>query len=332
MTIQEVAKCLGISKGTIWRALNNAPDISPKTRERVLRQLNEVGYRPSRMAQALSTGRSQVVSVWMGSLTSPYANTVLYHLEQRLVKSSYDMLLRNLHYRSLEVDTFSFNADWPADGLIILDSIPWVNQARRQYQDSVLPLVNMGVYCDTSVDHVRIDLYQPVVKAMKHLLAEGCRKIAFLGPAQYFNKSQDRYRAYCDVVKKAGLEKICMQTTKDHRKNAMDVVAESLRNAMQFDAIMAFNDEHAIGAYRALLTHGVQVPRDVALVGCDGLEEIEYLEHQLSTISLPIPQMCELAWQFLLRRMREPDAPVQSSVLRPELIIRDSSRKSQKNN
>ncbi len=328
MTIQEVAKCLGISKGTIWRALNDAPDINQKTRERVLRQLNEVGYRPSRMAQALSTGRSQVVSVWMGSLTTPYANTVLYHLEQRLVKSSYDMLLRNLHYRSLEVDTYNFTADWPADGLIILDSILWVNHARTQYQDSVLPLVNMGVYCDTSVDHVRIDLYQPVVQAMNHLLAEGCRKIAFLGPEWYINIEQDRYRAYCDVVKQAGLETIILQTVEDHRKNAMEIVTESIGKSLQFDAIMAFNDEHAIGAYRALLTHGVQVPHDVALVGCDGLEEIEYLEHPLSTISLPIPQMCKLAWQFLLRRMREPEVPVQSSILQPELTIRDSSRKS----
>ena len=325
MTIHEVSRRLGISKGTIWRALNNADDINPNTRERVLRQLDEIGYRPSRMAQALSTGRSRVVSVWMGSLTSPYTSTVLYHLEQCIVRSSYDMLLRNLSYRSMNVDMRRLTADWPTDGILVLDSIPWVQYAIECNRDNPKPLVSMGVYCETSIDYVQIDLYEPFVAAMRHLWEQGCRRIAFLAPERYMNQQQGRYRAYCEVTQEMGMPQQHIVADRIHRRDAMEAVSAYIATGASFDAILAFNDLHAIGAYRALRSHGIQVPNEVALVGCDGLEETEYYEHPLSTIIMPIPEMCEMAWQFLRDQIQEPDQEPRSAILSAKLEIRDSS-------
>ncbi len=83
----------------------------------------------------------------------------------------------------------------------------------------------------------------------------------------------------------------------------------------------------AIGAYRALCELGLRVPTDVALVGCDGIEDTEYLERPISTIEQPISEMCALAWDFLQRRIQEPNHPPQRVVLQPKLVIRASSQR-----
>jgi len=81
-----------------------------------------------------------------------------------------------------------------------------------------------------------------------------------------------------------------------------------------------------IGVQRGLLDLGLRVPEDAAIVGCDGIDETEFHQPALSTIALPQEEMCRLAWQFLRRRIEEPDAPRQAAILKPRLVVRESSR------
>jgi LacI family transcriptional regulator len=91
------------------------------------------------------------------------------------------------------------------------------------------------------------------------------------------------------------------------------------------DAIFCHNDDAAIAAYRALCDIGAQVPGDVALIGCDGIEDTEYLATPLTTIAQPYEDLTKYAWQFLKRRIDEPDASPQEVTLNAALVIRESS-------
>lgn len=110
------------------------------------------------------------------------------------------------------------------------------------------------------------------------------------------------------------------------RDPARTAVTEHLRRHGCPDGLFCRNDEMAVGAYRAFCDLGIRVPEDVALVGCDGIEEAEYGYCPLSTIVQPFAQMCEAVWQLLARRMQPPDTPLEHIVLPAYLAVRHSPR------
>src|SRR5690606_29158862 len=91
------------------------------------------------------------------------------------------------------------------------------------------------------------------------------------------------------------------------------------------DSILCFNDDVAIGIYRALCEQGIKVPQQVALIGCDGIDDTEYLECPITTIVQPVEEMCRMAWQMLESRIANPRQPFQQKVLLPELVVREST-------
>jgi LacI family transcriptional regulator len=93
------------------------------------------------------------------------------------------------------------------------------------------------------------------------------------------------------------------------------------------EAIFCHSDDVALGIYRGLCDLKLRVPGDVALVGCDGIQDTEYLECPITTLVQPVAEMCATAWRFMLRRLESPLVKRQSLVLKPELIVRESSRR-----
>jgi len=91
------------------------------------------------------------------------------------------------------------------------------------------------------------------------------------------------------------------------------------------DAFFCHSDDVAIGIYRGLCDLKLRVPQNAALIGCDGIQDTEYLECPLTTIVQPVEEMCAKAWQFLLERLEQPDSKKQGIVLKPKLEIRESS-------
>jgi LacI family transcriptional regulator len=91
------------------------------------------------------------------------------------------------------------------------------------------------------------------------------------------------------------------------------------------EAFFCHNDDIAMGVYRGLVDLGIKIPDDSALVGCDGIEDAEYLETPLSTIVQPIAEMCRHAFQLLERRISDPTSPIQEVHLYPDFVIRQSS-------
>jgi LacI family transcriptional regulator len=162
---------------------------------------------------------------------------------------------------------------------------------------------------------------------VEHLVSSGRRRIAYLVNNDLSNNpSEPRWRAYMSVMQEAGLPEELIVTTAPSRDTARLAVRDYVREQGCPAALFCHNDDMAIGAYRGLLDAGFRVPEDVALIGCDGIEDTEYLECPLSTIVQPIEEMCALAWTFLERRMADPQHPLQHARLQSHLVIRESSR------
>jgi LacI family transcriptional regulator len=113
--------------------------------------------------------------------------------------------------------------------------------------------------------------------------------------------------------------------TEQQRTIARQLIQDYIREHGCPEAIFCHSDDVALGIYRGLCDMKIRVPEDVALVGCDGIQDTEYLECPLTTLVQPVAAMCATAWQFLIQRMDHAATKTQKTKLKPKLVIRASS-------
>jgi DNA-binding LacI/PurR family transcriptional regulator len=188
----------------------------------------------------------------------------------------------------------------------------------------------MGTGCNEAVDHVEVDLHYGAVQAVRHLVDGGRKRIAYLTMENLTYEGDPRTDAYRQEMKRAGFgDEMIYQNHSPlpaaQSADALDAVARYVKEHGTPDAIFCRNDHMALGAYRALRDHGLRVPEDVALVGCDGIAEAKYLDSPLTTIEQPIAEMCKIGWRFLKQRLDDASLPRQSALLMSELVVRRSS-------
>jgi LacI family transcriptional regulator len=120
--------------------------------------------------------------------------------------------------------------------------------------------------------------------------------------------------------------------TEQQRPITRDLIKDYIREHGRPDAIFCHSDDVALGIYRGLCDLKLRVPEDVALVGCDGIQDTEYLECPLTTLVQPVAAMCEAAWQFLVARMdRSVKVKTQKKKMTPQLVVRESSTLTHRN-
>jgi LacI family transcriptional regulator len=164
---------------------------------------------------------------------------------------------------------------------------------------------------------------------MEHLIGSGFRRIAHATFMQESSLSDPRSLVYFEAMKQAGLrpEFIYYPLSESQRSIIRQLIQSYIRQRGHPEAIFCHSDDATVAIYRGLCDIGLRVPEDVALVGCDGIPDTEYLECPLTTIVQPISQMCSTAWQFLMNRLNHPDTALQHLELKPSLVIRRSSER-----
>lgn len=329
-TRDDVAKAAGVSGWTVSNVLNASPGaaIREETRARVLAAADKLGYRPNNSARALVTGRFSTIGFWMCFDYSQHRAHVLHLMQQQMKSSGFEIVIRDIE-REMDSDpNFSKTFQLPVDGIIAFDTPTAPVAFSRINPSQSIPFVSMGGYWAADRDYVGVDLYTGTVEALSHLIRSGRRRIAYLTPKTDKNWPADcRMAAYNDTMQKAGLEPQCLWLPDLALATVRQFVRDTLKDMPgQVDALFCHNDDVAFGASRALCDLGIAVGHDIAIVGCDGIEEAEYLCCPLTTIAQPTAEMCVLAWKFLQRRMQEPDCPVQQRILKPELVVRASTQ------
>lgn len=334
VNINEVAARLDLSKGTVSRILNGkGMAFSAQTRERVFAVAEEMGYRPNQIARALATGRTGFIALWMPHLLTSYFARVAHFMEEQIEQHSYQIVVRTLGRNDWSGrERWHDAAPWGVDG-IVTHNIPeaaarWLAHSTDSPAQRTPIVVTGGQTCLGAVDHVGIDLRPAADEAMQHLVLTGRRRIAYLTHDTVQRPGDGRYDSYFSVLTAAGLPSETILAPTASRADARRTVNAYVRERGCPEAIFCHNDDLALAAYRALSDLGLTVPDDAALVGCDGIEDTEYLPCPISTIVLPLQEMAETAWQFLEQRLHNPTHPQQKAMLQPHLIIRQSSASS----
>lgn len=326
VTMREVALEAGVSQSTVSFVLNNrrASNISDETRQRVRQVATRLGYSPNRIARALALGRTEMVGLWIRSLHSTYYTQFVHDIDSVITQSAYKLMVS----RNVAVAGAPEDQDFPVssvDGIVAVDIPGTVEHFVRTHPKT--PLVQVGTnHRHPDGDFVLVELATATRDAIDHLQSLGRRRIAYVADVPTLEVGGGhRIDIYRERMQSAGQPEIMIETEGQSQNQAYEAVKKAVGSGIEVDAIMCLNDDMAAGANRALHELGVRIPHDIALVGCDNVVYAEYLHPALSTIEHPSRQVCALAWEFLQKRMVDPDLPPQQVVLPATFVARAST-------
>ncbi len=322
VTLQDIADIAGVKKMAVSNALNGTRSVAPATRERIQRIANELNYVPNFAARALSSGRTHIIAVITGPINEPYYGTILHLLEQRLSAQGFRLMPMRTPREVIEL--VSATGDRAVDGAIAVDMLDLV---QKFYAHPTIPCVSISTCRQSVVDNIFVDLASSVAQALSAMMEQKRGRIAYLvtndGMAV---EAESRAGAYLRTMEKAGRPAEIINVDTDELDEVEANFKAYIRANGCPDGLLCQNDETAIRAFHVLRELGHQVPRDVLLVGCDGQRYMKYFNPPLSTIAQPMEEICQLAWEFLQRRLAEPDIPRQEATLQGRLLATESLR------
>ena len=322
-TLKDVAEAAGTSAATVSYVLSNSSKaISPETRARVLQAARSLGYQPNLAARTLAARHSQTVALWIANAHAPFFAQVIHAFQQQARAGGYELIIREMAGDPAQMR--SGLSGWPVDGILAFQGAAYVHAFLEANPSPTVPFVSLGAYHEDCSDFVAIDLSLGTRDAVRHLLVRG-RRVAFLLPGGGTVPGEARYAAYHAAMTEAGLTPEVIAVPSKQRADVRQSLKAYITRHGCPEGIFCYNDDMALGAYRGLCDLDLRVPDQVALVGCDGIEDTEYLERPLSTIVQPVDEMCQIGWQFLANRMRNPALQAQRVTVTPRLLVRDSS-------
>ena len=326
----DIARLAGVSTSTVSRALAGSKLVNEETRTRIMELARSLKYTINIGAQNLRLKQNRTIGVVIPydsatrqHLSDPFFLSMLGSLADALTEQGFDMLVSRVDAEELDAAAAPFDT-----GRVI--GIVLIGQWRHHDQLNQLaarhvPIVVWGaqlpqqLYCTVGGDNVSGgDL------AVSHLLQQGRQRIAFFGDINLPEVGQ-RYEGYCQALQRAGMPidpalQVSVAFLPDSGRQA---VQELLRREVRFDAIFAGSDLLAMTAINTLRTHGLEVPRQIAVVGYDDIELSTYFHPPLSTIRQPIRAAGRALVASLLELIEGRPAP--SLQLPTQLMARESS-------
>lgn len=331
VSLKQLAEHLGITEGTVSRALNNYPDIAKSTRDRVLAAADELGYLPNPTARRLATGRAEAVAYIMptsrSALATPFVSQLLQGLGDALANRGWDLLVVQPTSAEDETDTLQkLTASGKVSGVVL--SRPLKVDSRIEFlKKSGFPFIVHGRAKDAD-DYAwyDIDSKSAFSEAVDHLAALGHQRIGFIGAPTYLNFVQERLDGFSDGLARNGLTadpkliSIAEMTDEGGERAAEDLLAQDNPPT----ALLCVNDIQAIGAMAAIRSKGLEPGKDVSVIGYDGVWMGRHTNPPLTSMAQPQAHSGRQLGDMLLAII-DGGNPKEFQVLRRAELVRRKS-------
>lgn len=334
MNIRTIAKMAGVSVSTVSKIINGYPDIGEETRKKVLRIMEETGYRPSSSARALAAKHSNLVGViFAGRLnvdfTHPFFVDVINSFKQQIGILGYDLLFfSNEKFTEHGEDYLARCRHYQVDGCVIISGDE-IEASVHELDESEIPCIGVDIELHgKNSAYIMSDNRSISTKVVEHLYLNGYRDIGLLSIERRSAIISMREEAFAETMRSFGL------TVKEDRiMHSRDYSEEDGYQAMKSwiargnlpEAVFAVTDLLAFGAMRALKGSGLRIPQDVAVVGCDDIEACRYTDPPLTTVKQDKTKIGRLAAMMLYDMMNKQMATEASCIMvEPELVLRRS--------
>jgi LacI family transcriptional regulator len=313
-TIYDVAKKAGVSISTVSRILNNNPNVLYDTRQRVLKVIGEMNFKPNPIARGLVVKQTNIIEVffsWKGyrlSFDNSWYSKVLYGVNEVVRQNKYDLLISTVagDYNVRALCDKAFNNI--VDGVLIVS--PYLGEADvKKMADERLPFVLMNHRVeDPRLDYVDCDNEAAAVMVVDHLVGLGRKKIAVInGDVDTSCNARDRWTGFKKGLEKHGLTLPDSYVTQGvFSIESGETCADKLLNLSDPpDAVFAANDAMAMGMMNVMKKRGLNPGKEVALVGFDDIDEASRPYYELTTVRQDLLRISAEATTLLIQKIRK---------------------------
>ncbi len=288
VTLKEVAQRAGVSQSAVSRAFTDGASVSSKTRKKVEKAANELGYSPSLIARSLATRRTKLIGLVANNFQNPVFLEVFDLFTRTLQERGLRPLLVNLSEETDPQHSVKMLKQYSVDGVVVASStLPPI--FAKAFKDAGLPVVHAfgRVSSDVDINVVGIDNRRSGEMAVETLLRHGYRSIAFLGGPESSTSAQDRGAGFLDGLQSAGLTPADVRYARDYTYDAGKAVMNGLLDEKTVEAVFCGDDLICMGAMDAARNRGIHIPEELGFIGFNDMKMSEWDAYGLTTVRQP---------------------------------------------
>ena len=319
VTITDIAKACGVSRAAVSKALNNAPDISPKTAERIREQAKALGYLPNATARALKMGKSYNIGVLFSDktgvgLTHEYFSLILESIKAEAERLGYDITFISKNLGAMSMDYYEHAKYRNCDGVVIA-SADFEDPAIEKLVKSDIPTVTLD-YTYDSTTSILSDNIRGMEELVRFVYERGHRKIAFIH-GEMTSVTQKRLASFKKTCAALGItvppEYIKPAVYHDPRSSGL--ATRALLELTDRPTCIFFPDDLSyMGGMSELERHGIRIPEDMSVVGYDGIPLSQILRPRLATYKQGAERMGREAAKLLIEQIESPETWLPQTV------------------
>lgn len=330
LTLEDIAKLVGVHRSTVSRVINGSPNVSPQVRQRVLKAIQTTGYHPNAAARSLASQRSWMIGLLLPQSVSGFFTDPFFpHLTQGIAYAcnNFDYTLSLFlvgNQKDEEKIAPRISRRGMLDGILIQTG-HLGDQLSEQVLKSSIPSVVIGrPFASEGISYIDVDNVNGANKATRHLLELGYQKIGTITGPPKSTAASDRIVGYKNALNLAGRTVENSLIVEGDFTEASGYYGMKKLLAEKPDAVFVASDLMAVGAIRYLEEAGLSVPEDIAFVGFDDVPIASLMKNQLTTIRQPIRQFGIKAVELLIDLIENGSNPVRRVLLETSLIIRET--------
>jgi DNA-binding LacI/PurR family transcriptional regulator len=336
VTMKDVARRAGVAVGTVSRVVNHEPDVAPELQERVLRALKELNYIPNAMARNLARSSTPIVSFILSNrdFLHPFHSRVLQGVEESCEDAGFFVLYTHFRYfSSVASEDLQLPSVLQSHGIadcVILAGANYEAFTKSLDKRGLKYVLMANNFFSKKkrepFDQVRFDDFSGALEATRYLLELGHRDIWFIGETS-LPWYRNRYDGYCKAMKEAGQtpQAQTIGLSDDPFVNGMGSIDLILKREQRVSAVLAGNDEIAHGVWEGLLKAGLDVPRDISLIGFDDQHGMARLQ-SLSSVRVDAREVGRQLARMAILKIRSKAKHLPEILLPTTLMKRETCR------
>lgn len=330
MSIHEVARRANVSIATVSRTINGVPTVTPQLSKRVWKVIEEIGYYPDTQARALVSGRSRLFGLIVSEITNPFFPEIVQGFEDIAVQNKYEILTTSTgHDPKRMALSVRRMIERRVEGVAIV-TFGMEEALFDDLKSRQVPLVFIDVGPPLPrMSNIRIDYLHGIRQAVQHLRALGHERIAFISGPLILKSAVARRRAFLQAMEEIKLAVEPKYLIEGN--HTMEGGIEALKKILTFQrpptAVMCSNDMTAIGVMRQSYEEGLDIPRDLSLIGFDDIRLAQFMIPPLTTVKMSQTEIAHIAFNALLAEVQRkiPSPNGSEYTLQTSLVLRDST-------
>ncbi len=335
VTIRDVAKKADVHISTVSRVLNPSQRkmVSDEVVERVQKIAKEMGYRANPFGYGLRTSKSNMLAVVIPDLANPIFTPIVRGVEQVAQAAGYSVMFADTNESSANENLIVERIlSRHLDGLILATAYRDSVEETEKFLDNIpsVPTVLVNrITNDQNHYSVSNDDFIGAKLAVEHLINLGHTRIAHLAGPQHLSTGYQRKNGYLAALKDHGIsidENLIISGDNFGFQDGQNGFQALHEGSGKFSAIFAANDFIALGCYKKMREYQIDCPKDVSIVGYNDMPFANMFHPALTTVKIDLRQMGVDSAKLLLNMLDGKDSELESVILKPNLVIRGSTR------